>query len=434
MTHESPPDDDRPGAAVQSSAISVWRPHVTWSSLAVVAAVVATEFSDSLIVALAFWVTLELGHRLWRASEARSRMGLVRSHQGAIEIQRGGRWIRLRVGHPPEAWILPEDDRLVLAIAIRGGIVSIELDHESRADSLLSALRIDPDQQRVGTTLTATPVWRRRRIRRWLASLWPDQLSSVLIIIGFFAVKLGLPSIMAPWMFWGGWLIAALVRAVAPNRVVIGRDGVALSGPMGKTFLGYEHIRSVRASRSGVALSLTDGDVVTLPFSPRGSIRWLIGASLETWAANPVRVRARRDVLVAQIHLALSRWRTGATADAARLVERGHRSIAEWRESLDRLGSGAYREAAADEELLLEVLESPRSTLEQRVGTVLALRTNPEPQVRRRIQAVIDSSTSPRLRVALDKAQHGTLDEADLLQVHDETTDAPPTVSRSRSG
>jgi hypothetical protein len=134
---------------------------------------------------------------------------------------------------------------------------------------------------------------------------------------------------------------------------------------------------------------------------------------LDAWTRDPVQVRARRQALLEQIDAALTRFRKSAesTAASTHLLERGGRTIAEWRNALTRAGTGTYREPHVDPDVLVDIVENPRSPLDHRLGAALALADLPGEERKLRVRTAIGSSANPRVRIALEKAADGTLDD-----------------------
>ena len=76
----------------------------------------------------------------------------------------------------------------------------------------------------------------------------------------------------------------------------------------------------------------------------------------------------------------------------------------------------AYRETHFGAEELLAVVESPRAGIDQRLGAALAFGALPDQPAafrwRERIREAIASSANRRVRIALEQALAGTLDDA----------------------
>lgn len=201
-----------------------------------------------------------------------------------------------------------------------------------------------------------------------------------------------------------GWTLF-VTRFGAPQRILVGHDGVALEGVRGQSFLPYRRILGVRATPTGVILEVADGAEIPVNLLRRAHIGLDLSAR-------------RRDALVAKIEAELK------AADSAgddllgiAQLERGERSIAAWREGLRALTTrptAGYRAASLDPEHLIRILETRAMAPERRLGAALALSSTEDPAVQRRLRVFIDSSASDALRGALEQAAEDELDEGVL--------------------
>jgi hypothetical protein len=180
-------------------------------------------------------------------------------------------------------------------------------------------------------------------------------------------------------------------------------------------------VRKVTGGLFEVAIKLTHGEVVKLPLSVRlGGPFSSRPHPLDEWCRDPAQVVARRRALTAQIETALTHFRSaGGDSNAetvARLLDRDARPIREWQTLLSQARGDSYRERRLDADQLLNVLENPRIPLGQRLGAALALAGDRDDAAaarerRSRVQAAIASSANPRVRIALERAAEGSLDD-----------------------
>jgi hypothetical protein len=372
------------------------------------------------------------GYCRWRDHVARARPGVVRvvfGEGGGMFIDRGRRRTRIPRAKITDCWHWPDGHGVNVMVATRKAMFSIQVPDRERATSLSKALGMDSSQQLVGTTLTAAPVFSGRRFRQFVSR---HLLELVVVLSVFVLIFVVLPLV---------WVVAALAtlpllfviallpavvgwtRDAIPSRVLVGRDGLLLSSFGHREFIGYERIKHARRAPFAATLTLTDDEIVLLPLSPvKGARKRLTLSPMDAWMREPEKVRARRQALVEQIDAALTRFRNAGSAAAAvgRVLERGPRSIEEWRESIARAAAGGYREIHVDPGLLLDIIENPRSPVGQRLGAALALTRLPDDGSAaessadrlQRVRAAIASSANPRVRVALAHAADGTLDDA----------------------
>ena len=320
----------------------------------------------------------------------------------------------------------------MLAITPRS-LLSIHVADSASANALSRALGMDVSSQLVGTTLTAAPTfpkltWRqelRRKSREWLQAA---MYVAAVVAPGLVAYTTGSTlslSLVLPLILFGLVLLSirSVFRAATPARVYVGRDGLLLTTADRREFIGFERVKAVQSRVLAVTVTLTDRQVVKLPVSVRtGGVFSRKPHPLDEWVRDVDQILARRRTLVQQINDALTRFRN-AGADihaeaAARLLDRGSRPIPEWREALSLAHANTYREHHLDTDQLVNVFENPRVPLGQRLGAALALagrpdEAAPEPKHKSRVSAAIASSANPKVRIALERAAEGKLDDAD---------------------
>ncbi len=210
--------------------------------------------------------------------------------------------------------------------------------------------------------------------------------------------------------------VAWLVRLRDVARVAVGRDGVALARGGTLRFIPYGDLAEVDWDEYGVNLELRDGDEVTLPVVNAEGLR-------DPRDASVARMMARRDALHDRVRSELARWRSSPVTHqeqpATALLDRQGRSLTAWQAGLRELvsvtGQG-YRRVSLDREDVTRIVEDPRASVERRVAAVMALAPEGDADVRARVRAVVDGCALDPVRVAIDRAACGELDE-DTLDV-----------------
>ena len=199
-------------------------------------------------------------------------------------------------------------------------------------------------------------------------------------------------------------MLLALGRALlSATELVIGADGVTVRGHLRARFLAYDRLVGLDAPAPRVpgvgvlALRLVDGTTVSL-------------------STRDLSADARVELL-ARYEEASRAFRPGGvdTVVENRLARRG-RPVDEWRTSLRRALESAegYRDEPLTREALLRVLASPAAPAERRIGAALALTPESHVGSQESVLAAALACANPRLRIALEQAAEGDLDEAAL--------------------
>jgi hypothetical protein len=229
--------------------------------------------------------------------------------------------------------------------------------------------------------------------------------------IGFVTVFVTfmLMSFVEPWLphGHGGWdlLLALMIPVVATvfavrrfgyPRVVVGSDGVRIEGGLVARFVPYAAIRQARAAprpREEIALRCKSGETVRLAMISRS--------------------RDEREALLARIVAGMEAYAPTGEDRLAGVLERGGRSIAEWKEDLRRLThvERGFREQPLGRSDFERVVADPSAPPDRRVGAALALRA-------------LDAHAAPRVRVAAEASAHegvrGLLEAASEGEVDEE--------------
>lgn len=221
------------------------------------------------------------------------------------------------------------------------------------------------------------------------------------LILGAIAGRVGhgavpLPAAIA-WLFAtiAAYVVAFFVTTSA--RVVIGSDGFSVIESFRTRFVSYADIKSVSASES----------VLTVEHE---------GGARETFRlmTTPTRQRVQQVATIcAKINEARALFHSGGAADASLLDRRG-RSLDEWRTWLAELISERddYRSARLSPDDALRIVEHADAEPERRVAAAVALSSLPG--AREKIRVAASTCANDRLRIALEKASEGELDEEAL--------------------
>lgn len=220
---------------------------------------------------------------------------------------------------------------------------------------------------------------------------------------------LGMLGGAAPILLVCAWLWSK----VRPTWIQIGTDGVLLRGAFRDRFLPHASIVRAWPTRGGIGgayhfvrFDLRDGKHVEVPAAGHGEA-----------AAMLSRLEAARRVSTDQ--------------DRARLLEdiaRAGRPVPEWKRALSKLMTRAgYRTAGRDVEEMMRIVEDPAAPREQRVAAALAARPHGGDDASRRIRVAAEACAEPKLRLALEGASTGDVDDALL-----EALAAPEPPARAR--
>lgn len=188
---------------------------------------------------------------------------------------------------------------------------------------------------------------------------------------------------------WGVFLGGARLLGVRTLR--IGRDGVAVK--LGLAPAAFVPYRGMVVERTGRVLSIAAG---------------LAKARLPTTGVPEAIALARR---IEEARAAFD----ARSAMRAELLARQGRPLDAWRDAIRKLAvADGYRDGIGRDDLLA-IVEDPSALPDERVAAASALGALPdEPRVRTRLAAAIATTVEPKLRVALERAVDGVIDEGAL--------------------
>lgn len=334
-------------------------------------------------------------------------LGLLRSGTpGDLSIATGGILVRIGDYELRDRVISGVREQLgelhqVLLELQSGDALCVATRDADEADAILDAAGVGPRQRAVGLRIgrVQSPIF-----RGLLATLYVGGLIvGLTAALGLLATvgegfrrhshSLVFLEAFAVLTFIAWATVWAAGRALAVRTVRIGQDGVLFqSGRFEKTFLPFE---SLRSQRVGARVGFRAGARTTrvAASTPEEAVRLV---------EHIERAKAEHD----------RREQLGTT-----LLSRNGRRLEDWRSDLTALvAEQGYRAPMTSRELA-DVAEDPRAPREQRLGAVLALAAlPPEAPERARIRVAIDTTADPKLRLALERAVEGELEEADLAE------------------
>jgi hypothetical protein len=313
-------------------------------------------------------------------------------------------------GRIVDGWIEPSFDgewhKLVLMAEDGQELHLSQPDSSDELREILSALGLD--ERAVRMRLVADP----RNVRAWMGAFMGVMLLGAVGPLSFVIAQLFVSepasanTLVAMVIFASVFLAAVLAMPhfLVDSRVLIGHDGVLLKPFLRRQrFVPFDRLTHARNDSVTLRLVRHDESVV--------STRASIGAA----------------AAVAQvINERLERFRAERGEQAMAALERGSRSSDDYRQMLASLleaGRATFRQGAVDAESLIDVVENPRATPTQRVGAAFALAAHDQvPGERLRI--AVNACAEPRLRVALERATGGELDEDALASAEAESAEA----------
>lgn len=190
-----------------------------------------------------------------------------------------------------------------------------------------------------------------------------------------------------------GWTLRALWTR-RDVEVVVGRDAVRARDIAGR----WQEVPTARIDRAvdhgeALVLVLVDGTEAAFP--------------------APCDLPEERAALVARINEVVSEHRTAGDGSLAVLARNG-RSLEAWRESLAALLSQeSYRHLSVSRDDLLAVLYDGTRSLEERAAAALAMVGNGgDARAVSQVRIAAESSANERVRIVLQEAAEGRLDEA----------------------
>jgi hypothetical protein len=443
------------GAAfrIETRKVRVWRRggHIVIAILLLSVALLRLELPAPL--ALLVGIGLEIWRRVLAALSARPRPAVIRDGdhgRDELLVEREGRTTHLRRDEITDCWQLthPETGAIDVFALTAHALVAIQVFDSETADALGRALGGDTTSRIVSSTLSEAPTLPGLN---WRQSVWIQgrELGIVLGSVAAVLLAVVLPIVRNPitivgLLFFFSVVVPAmrtLATVRARSRVFVGRDGLLLTTPQQRRFVGFEQVKGVSDGLHAISLKLESGEELALPLAmPKDGLWFGKPHPLDAWFRDVDHVLARRRRLARQINDALARFRAaGADSNAetaARLLDRGDRPFGDWCSELAEQRASTYRYPQLDADQLMHVLENPHIPLGRRLGAALALvkRTDRDKTCdqRSRLHEVVASSANPRVRIALELAESGKLGEADYEQALEAEAEADRAARKAR--
>ena len=359
--------------------------------------------------ALLVWIVLRLF--AWLGDPTSGIRGALAGSLGVegdmLVVERYDRTDRFPCAEVLEGWLSPQPsaDETLIVLRLRGGrrLVARCTDLAG-ARAVLRATKVSVEQRLLevplGSLASASgngPI---------LHLLGP-------VLLGFFVLAFGAPVLSAGKVTFesvatiAGYVLAcvaataALAHYIAPGRAIVGADGVRVARLFSRKLVPYERLREVSTSLGAVVLETTDGEVV---LHTRSFVRDAPGS---------------REALAARLQDAIQVFRGERLAEVKlELFARKGLRVAAWREQVRRVSQGGadYRSVVVESEDIARVAQDPSAPAERRIGAVLSLSGRAlDSALRERLRIAAGASANPRLRVALERALDGELDDDDLV-------------------
>ncbi|MAQ16194.1 MAG: hypothetical protein CMN30_15565 [Sandaracinus sp.] len=319
---------------------------------------------------------------------------------GGVSVHRGEATKRYDAETIVSGVVIPRDDGAELRLVLRNGdLLRLRLDELATAEAALRALRLGPGEKRVAVRWS-------RFIHVFLAAFGGMMVASLPMVFLMaraqgtpLHVAFSLLFLVAPY-FAAGWAGRRVRRTV-----IAGTDG--LRGRVGgKRFaIRFADVRSLEAREHQILIHHAGG-TLTLPLD----------------ADDAALARALRH----RLEQAWERYRERG-GSRSEIFARGDETFAEWKTRLATLlrRDAGHRQAAVRQEDAEAVLHDPEADPEARAGAALALAWGDGAQDRQqKVRVAVEGVASPRVRVALDAAARGELEEVQVdaaRREHDRT-------------
>lgn len=209
-----------------------------------------------------------------------------------------------------------------------------------------------------------------------------------------------------------GALGLLLVRAVSRREAVVGTDGLVVRGTFSRQLVPFSDVARVVRDRRGVRIACRGARDVLLR-TLGAEQRPLRDTDPPPGAARSA-AEARRDALLDRIRAAMA---LHAEGEARRVgleeLDRRGRPLAVWRADLQRLLAREtdYRRAGLTPADLGAAIEDASAPPGRRIAATVALFGVAPDDARRRARNAAQAAADDDLRVALEKAAEGEIDE-----------------------
>lgn len=178
--------------------------------------------------------------------------------------------------------------------------------------------------------------------------------------------------------------VVALARSRGlPPRLEVGNDGIKIQRHRHRRFISFDAIEEVHFDKTVLTIDLSDDTVERLEVSRENAA--------ELRAVYHRLIDAKKDFA----------HRLGEPARVA-LLDRGGRSLADWREALAKhVVGGDFRRSTLSVDDVEAILAAPNASPEHRIGAAMAMRIADDDDAVRRIRIAAEGSANDELREAL---------------------------------
>ncbi len=366
---------------------------------------------------IARFITMFAIARRWRHTVER----------GMLRVDARGLWLdgrlvarrdQLRVGYLATTSGGPRVRLPAEALASLGEASEIAVEREGEGRALLRALRLDPGHAKARFRAF---LGGQQRLR-WLPWVFGPFM---FVFAGLLLTRAG-PLPLVGLVLGTFFLVGLVVMALTwPVDIEVGADGVLVANRLRRTFFGFASMSDVLVDAGDVAVCMTDGRRVHLGVNHRGRLERALGNEWEEYL----------QAMAARIREGLAAHRQGGPPpDVAALVARGGRTTEAWLRALAHIPDtlAAFRSAAVPEEQLWCIVENPSLDEALRAGAAVALRGQLDAEKRARLRVAAATSVSPRLRVALERAELASDDDAAALEDALDALDPMPPAKAAR--
>lgn len=198
--------------------------------------------------------------------------------------------------------------------------------------------------------------------------------------------------------------VLAMPHFLIAHRLLVGRDGVLVKQLFRlQEYIAYDRLRAASGGETHVELATTDGGHVPVRAS---------GPAVE--------------IAVQIIEDRLHRYRSDDRDRVVAALERGSQSADQWRATLSGLldpARASFRRAVIRAEDLVTIVSDPKATPTQRVSAAFALVAHGSHEDNR-LRIAVEGCAHPKLRIALERAAAGELDEVALARAEQSMAEA----------
>lgn len=330
--------------------------------------------------------------QLWCWIAPRMRGSLAVDAQG-VHFERGFGTRHIPRARVEGGWLVHDRERAEVELQLRGGdVVSTSVYTPDEAHAVLDAAGVDPSKRALTMQLGGAAI----RSAIAVGSLVPATCAASMVSLGVGAL-LRLPSVALGFLIFT--LVALCVplslRVFGPPRVQVGHDGVSVQEGFRSWFVPFDQIVNASSQGFDVVLVLRDNQVRRIRAIGTGASRR--AALLERIQAGIMASRQPRDL-------------------SARLtvLDRNGRTLDAWKQALHAVVNDrdAYRHTGLTRDEIAAALDDPRAAPDRRIGAAYALSLSDKQQAAGRVRVAVDTIAHEPVRVALERAAEGELDEA----------------------